>query len=124
MRTVTPFALKIVALNLKLKMLSVEDPNVTTGCFGVFVTEKPTNLFRPRPRNGDTQLAVGLQYPIDLFNKTDVIRNMFQDLGTDKTIHRVICQRQTHAVGLNKVHIACRVVRFHICNAGLRRFKI
>ena len=76
-RTVTSCAFKIIALNLALKMLSVEDSNVTTGCFWIFVTEEPANLFRPSSRNSDTQLAVGLQYPINLFDKTDVIRYVF-----------------------------------------------
>ena len=77
MRAVTPCALKIVALDLTLKMLSIEDPNVTTRCFVVFVTEEPANLFRPRPGDSDTQLALRLQYPINLFDKTDVIRYVF-----------------------------------------------
>ena len=93
MGSMAPGALKIVALNFALKMLSVENTYVATGRSGVLVTQEPANLFRPRSGYRDAKLAIGLQYPIDLFYKTDVIGNMFQDLGTDKAIYRVISQR-------------------------------
>jgi hypothetical protein len=85
-----PNAFKTIALDFALQVRGIEDTYVTTGGFRVVLAKEPTDFLRPSPWHCDTQLPVGFQHAVNLFDEADVIRDVLQDLRANKPVNRVI----------------------------------